>query len=178
MPLPIRLHFAAKTWVLWHDNFGSTPQKVGWIVRGVSGNEALSVSEDEKRNYDLKFLPPHSTPADGEEHYHVAMPNPAGLPFLFRPQTNRILPIPRTKQEYEAPETVDANGAAIEIRSNGRAADTLVTIGGKPVGMITKAVLTISADSPITKLQLETIAPDLTLLGRVISIEAYDPLKP
>ncbi len=164
------MRFAPKTWVLWHDNFGTAMQKVGWVVRGIAPGDEVKLRPEEMANFDLKFMPPHLN-VSTEETYFCALPNPNGMPYLFKPANNKLLPMPASKQQVGTLASIKMEGGQrIHIRSNGRAKDTLVVIGDTPIGGLTRINIEMTAQGDFAKVTLEGTMPDLSLAGRTFEV--------
>lgn len=172
--------FPIRTLVLWHDNLGSAAQKMGWVVAAFVGSEPIVLTPQFLSDFDVKFLDPHYTKRDkGGQDYFCALPNPTGKPYLIKPLFNRMLPMPAAKQMIE-PITVldDKQGQRITVRSNGSPSDTLVTVGDTTLGRLTKLEVIMDASGEPLKVKLEGVLPDLSIVGRIVTVEKYDPANP
>lgn len=175
MPL---LRFAPKTWVLWHDNLGTAAQKVGWIVAGFQAGKPIEVEQRDLACFDLKFLMPRWNEIDAQNDvYLCALPNPNGQPYLIRPQSNRIVPMPASKTHNVGLETLndDMIGQSIHVRSEG--GDPLVHISGTTIGRLQS--VEVKFDEKGNRLiTLVGYMPDLSIVGKIISIDTFDPVTP
>ena len=172
------LRFAPKTWVLWHDNLGTAMQKVGWVVAGFQAGQEITVPTGDLIGFDLKFLAPHWNVVDPKNDvYLCALPNPNGHPYLIRPQSNRLVPMPASKTHNDGLETRgdEMIGQAINVRSDG--GDPLVSISGTAIGRLQSVEVKFD-EKGTRRITLVGYLPDLSIVGKIVSIESFDPVTP
>lgn len=172
--------FANKSWVLWHDNLGTAMQKVGWIVAGFAPGQEIELTQQELRSFDLKFLAPRWNDKDEKDSvYLCALPNPNGQPYLIRPQTNRMVAMPSTKSHNYGIETLNdqAIGQQLLVRSDGSSHGTVVSIGDTAIGRLQSIDVHID-EKGAPRITLVGYLPDLSIVGKVITLDTFDPLAP